>query len=45
MMVDNGIVCVEGVVYVKSFGILVLVIDYYLFGDILFNVDVIVNLN
>lgn len=45
VMVDNGIFFYVGVEYVCLLGILVIVIDYYLLGDILFVVEVIINFN
>lgn len=44
-MVDNGILSFEGVCAAKAAGMNVLVIDYYLFGKMLLEVDVIVNFN
>lgn len=45
VIVDNGILFYVGVVYVKMLGILVIVIDYYLSGDMLLDVEVIINFN
>lgn len=45
MIVDNGILFYVGVDYVYVLGILVLVIDYYLLGEMLLVVEVIVNFN
>lgn len=44
-MVDNGIFFYVGVEYVRLLGISVIVIDYYLSGEILFVVEVIINFN
>lgn len=42
---DNGIFFYAGVEYVRSLGISVIVIDYYLSGEILFVAEAIINFN